>query len=314
MTIAYKYSHMGNTILITVFFLPILPIGVAFAFFGMLIMYFIEKYNVQNMYKRPEKIDGRITKTYLDYFRITIFVYALSNYIFMGNLYVDSIKWDVICLIIFFILVFIPNGLLLRKITLLGDLQTESLPYNKSYFELGINYEMTNPMTKVNGFQNYLVKLLEKNYITHEEYKENIEKCKTAPSDIIELYYQKLYKGKTIARKAKTKLFSKILKNDTYNNSENKKNTSEFMKKLGGGLGRKSKIKGIFAGKRTSTGDGILLFGNKIADSSLEVDNNNVIQHQKTHENPFLKKKKQGGGGFLGNIIKKTEENEKKDE
>lgn len=248
MELSYKYSYMGSTILITVFYLPILPLSCVFSFFGLFLMYFIEKYNVLNVYKRPEKIDGRITRTYVDFFRLTIFVYALSNYIFNGQISYGNASFDLIALILFASLIIVPVGYLLRKLRFIEEFDLANDDYEDLYFELGINYEMSNPITKEKGFEKYLCSLYEKGLITDKEYQENSKKIKTAPSDIIELYYQKKY-GKLIEKNAKKKLISGLKKHDNYSNDPKNKGTG-FIKNIKGG---KSKgLQSLLLNKKTS--------------------------------------------------------------
>ena len=66
--------------------MPIMPIGCVLSFFGLIAMYFIEKLNVLNYYRRPEKIDGQISLEYVKLFRYVIFIYAVGVYIFLDDI------------------------------------------------------------------------------------------------------------------------------------------------------------------------------------------------------------------------------------
>lgn len=191
---------MANTICLSVFYLPILPIGIIFSFFGMSLMYFIEKYNVLRSYKKPAMIDGRITDFYIDMFKVIIFIYAASNFVFFSGVYAGFVRYEFFGILIFGILLLFPYSLVLENVMFVQAADTDHDGYEDQYFEIGMNYEMANPITKDKGFEKYLEKMMTTNIITQEEYSENAVKIKTAPSDILELFFQKKY-GKTPEKK-----------------------------------------------------------------------------------------------------------------
>lgn len=294
MALSYKYAYMGTTILITVFYIPILPLGVVLSFVGMLLMYFVEKYNVLNMYKRPEKIDGRITRTYIDFFRAIIFVYAISSYIFFGGLYKNQVKFELISLIIFSILLVFPLGIIMRKIQFIKDQESSNDDYDDCYFELGFNYEMANPLTKNKGFEKYLCKLLEAKMINENEYQENIVKIKNNPSDIIELFYKKKY-GKS---KIKKGLFKGLLQNkQLYSRKEEDKSTNSFVKRVS--LQKELTVKKkLFGGKKGKTNNGLTGNGSS-AFTALNVVSNQLEHPEKTNSNKSFSKV--GNSSGIGN-------------
>lgn len=240
MELAYKYSYIGKTMCLAVFYLPIFPLGVVIAFLGLFLMYLIEKYNVLYHYRRPEKIDGRITREYISTFRLIIFIYAISVYVFLGGIYEEEIRWELIAIVVFGILLIVPYGSLLSKVGMFQVSSFSNDKYQDLYFEMGMNYAMANPLTKTKGFETYLDKLREKNMITEEEYTEHIVKIHSTPSDILELYYKKKY-GKL--RKNKN-MFKGLLKISTYNQGKTLKNDKNYLKKFGIGVNR-NKIFGV---------------------------------------------------------------------
>ena len=215
---------------ISVFYLPILPLGVVIAFCGLFIMYWVEKYNILYHYKRPEKIDGQITRAYIGYFRIFIFIYAISIYIFLGDIFPNQTDFSLVGIVLFGVLVILPYGSFLKKVGFFQVSAFTNDKYEDLYFEMGMNYEMANPLTKQKGFERYLDRLKEKNIINDEEYFDHMKRIKSAPSDILELYYKKKYgkqKGKRI------NLFKGLLKNMVYDQGENQKNHKDYLKMFG---------------------------------------------------------------------------------
>lgn len=228
MELAFKYSYIGKTIALAVFYVPIFPLGVVIAFFGLFIMYFIEKYNVLYHYKRPERIDGQITRAYINLYRVVIFIYAISNYVFLGGIYKSETEWELIAIILFGVLILLPYGSLLKKV---GFFQVSSFTddkYEDLYFEMGMNYAMANPLTKNKGFEKYLDRLLERKMISKPEYVDHLKRIQSTPSDIIELYYKKKY-GK---EKKGMNLMKGLLKTAKYDQGSSLKNKKNYIKRF----------------------------------------------------------------------------------
>ena len=214
MELANKYSYMANTCLLSVFYLPIFPLGIIFSFFGMCMMYYIEKYNVLFRYKRPAKIDGRITDFYIDAFKLTILIYSISSFSFFEGVYASAgfndgvtgdrnrffsgilnLSYEKLGLGICLIMAMIPYAELLGKIMLVRAIDTDHDGYMDQYFEIGMNYDMANPITKDKGFEDYLNRMLSSGIINESEHSSHLKLIKTAPSDIVELFFKKKYGG-----------------------------------------------------------------------------------------------------------------------
>ena len=221
--LAFKYSYIGKTMAIVVWYLPILPLGAPISFLGFILLYIVEKINVLYFYKRPEKIDGQITIAYIKLFRWIIFVYAISLYIFIGDIYKKETRFELIAIILFGALSAFPISSLFRSISILNLSEVNTDKYLDLYFEMGMTYDMANPITKSKGFEKYLDRLKEKNIIDNNEYKEALSKITTDPSDIIELYYQKkIQKNKKQATKTKTGIFKKLVKRSEFAETKSK--------------------------------------------------------------------------------------------
>lgn len=224
--LSFKYAYITKTIALVVFYLPILPLGAIISFGGLLLLYLIEKFNILTFYKRPEKIDGTITLTYVKLFRYIIFVYALSVYLFVGDIYKKQkdIEWELIGLVLFAVLAILPVNSVFKFLTFLDISDNITKSYEDVYFEIGMNYEMANPLSKHKGFQKYLDKLYKQGIVSQEEYDDLIAKIQTDPSDVIEAYYQKKYSKNNKMKSAKSKnLFKGLLKNKNYNTDYIKK-------------------------------------------------------------------------------------------
>jgi hypothetical protein len=187
--ISFKYSYIAKTFLMSAFYIPLFPLGSVISLIGLILVYFIEKFNLLYTYKRPEMINSTISKFYTDFFKIMIFTFSVGNWIFLSNSF-DKL-WSLISIILFGCLVVIPYQVVFRK-TCIGKDESElsNKTFCKSYFEFNIDYERANPITKRKGLENYLSKLYNDGYITKEDYEEKMNNLDEGVN-VLELYYQK---------------------------------------------------------------------------------------------------------------------------
>ena len=178
--LAYKYSYISKTLLMTFFYLPLFPLGVVFSIFGLFFGFYLEKFNIAHRYKRPKMMNEKICRFYANFFEVNFFMLALGNFIFLKNNYkIDYCS--IATLILYFILIFVPYGQYLN-FNLLGINQSEIINknYDQAYFQyFYTDYERRNPFTIKIGTINYLKRLKEKDYMTEEEFqkqKKHIEK------------------------------------------------------------------------------------------------------------------------------------------
>ena len=177
--LAYKYSYIAKTLLMTFFYLPLLPLGIIFSMCGLIFGFYLEKFNVGHRYRRPEMMNETICKFYVNFFEVNFFMLALGDFVFLKTNY-DVNFWHYINLVVFFIFLILPYGQYLN-FNLIGVNQSQIInkTYNDVYFTFYMDYERMNPFTKKIGTVNYLKRLKEKDYISEEEFiekKKQIEK------------------------------------------------------------------------------------------------------------------------------------------
>ena len=68
MDISVKYSYLSKTLFITMFYLPIFPFGVLISFLGLILAYFLEKFNFTHSYKRPEMLNEKLGEIHFNFF------------------------------------------------------------------------------------------------------------------------------------------------------------------------------------------------------------------------------------------------------
>lgn len=81
MNISLGYSYIFQTILTSVFFVSLFPLGPIINLFGIVLYYFIDKYLLVKRFKKPETINQHIASIYLHFFKFVMFIYTVNiNY------------------------------------------------------------------------------------------------------------------------------------------------------------------------------------------------------------------------------------------
>ena len=188
MAIAYKYSYIFKTLLMSFFYMPIFPLSTFISSVGLFFGYFMEKFNFSKMYKRPEMLNSKICEFYSNYFIINLFMLTIGDYIFT-NRNIPNNKWTFINLTLFGILILIPYNQIF-SLDFLGinesDLKQEK--YKDIFLTFYNDYERSNPMTKKEGIKHFINKLIEKNFVEENRYKEIMDNIENI--NLMELYYE----------------------------------------------------------------------------------------------------------------------------
>ena len=185
MDIASKYSYINMTLLMSMFYLPIFPVGVTFSLLGLILAYFLEKYNFTHNYKRPKMMNERLGEFYLNIFICIMISYSFGDYFFNKGLFINDI-WPNKNIIIFGILSLIPyTKLIVNQFN--KKFEHNSTPINDIYFSFYNDYQRQNPFTKKEGMYFYINELRNRGYISKFLYDiliKNIEKI-----NVMEIYY-----------------------------------------------------------------------------------------------------------------------------
>ena len=187
MDISSKYSYISKTLFMTMFYLPIFPFGVLISFIGLILAFFLEKYNFTHHYKRPEMLNEKLGEIYFNYFIFVIIFYSIGNYIFMNGLLEDD-YWKIVNISLFCALTIIPYT---KPITYYfncnSNFNVESQSFSDIYFSFYNDYQRQNPFTKKEGLYFYITELKNKGYISDflfDIMAKNIEKI-----NIMSVYY-----------------------------------------------------------------------------------------------------------------------------
>ena len=188
MKIAYKYSYVARTTLLTLFCISIFPFGIIISIIGFGFGYILELFNFTHIYSKPEMINEKICLFYMEYFTIYISVFVLGELIFSESIFTSEI-WVVINLIIFLVLSILPYTKLLD----FNCLKLKSKYINNTniedvYFSFYNDYQRQNPITKIDGLKNYINKLRINGYISQKVY--NFSYMNIDTINVMELYYR----------------------------------------------------------------------------------------------------------------------------
>lgn len=187
-------AYVGQTILMTFFFLPIFPLGVFISMTGLIFSYWVEKYNLLRFYKRPEMINFEIGKLYFSNFKIAVLLLSVSNFIFHQSNFINNQIFLLLGpIIVVLIITFFPYDHLL-DINYIGVEEKDIIQgkYEDFYFKFNFHYDRTNPFTKLQGNLKYVERLKSKNLISDEEYKNYINEINghSCEVNLIEVYYR----------------------------------------------------------------------------------------------------------------------------
>ena len=227
MEIAYKYSYITKTLLMSFLYMPIFPLGIFISLIGFIFGYFIEKFNFSKMYKRPEVLNSKICEFYTNYYILTFFMLAVGDFVFLRDTY-KSNTWLFLNIILFGVLIIIPYNQIFG-LDLIGINESEikgNLTFEDAYFNFYNDYERTNPMTKKEGIKHFFMKLVDNGLITKQNYEEIINNFENI--NLMETYYKA---RKNFNNSLIQKAFLSLGGN---NNPENKKKSTfiENMKRL----------------------------------------------------------------------------------
>ena len=214
MKISYKYSYIAKTLLLSLFYIPIFPLGLIISLIGFIFGYYLELYNFTHLYNRPEMINEKICLFYIEYFDVNLFFLNLGIYIFFKDVYGSKIL-IIILLIIFGILSVFPFTKLIncQCLNIPKKILLNTTLYDEVYFSFYNDYQRQNPMTKIDGLKNYITKLRINGYISQKVY--NFSYMNIDTINVMELYYRSELNRNIV----QSQIALANYKNNTYRNS-----------------------------------------------------------------------------------------------
>ena len=188
MQIAYKYSYIVRSLMMSFFYIPIFPLGMIISLIGFIFGYFLEKFNFSKMYKRPEMLNSRICEFYSNYFILNFFMLGVGDYVFIRDNYKTK-TWTICNILIFGILIFVPyNHIFAFDCLGVNESELKKENYDDMYFNFYNDYERSNPMTRKEGMKHFITNLKEKSLIKDEEFEEILKNIENI--NLMEIYYE----------------------------------------------------------------------------------------------------------------------------
>ena len=183
--LSYKYSYYTNIILTSLFYMSVFPIGTVFSFVALLLSYFFEIYYL-GFYKRPELLNARLCKFFVQNFKVYVLVFCVGNYIFLSSF--RKYSWTLVNLILFIVIAFIPYQSF--KINFLGVTEGETTKgsYDDYYLMFPTDYEKQNPLTRRSAMIKYFKKLEQMNLI--DKFQSQFLINEIQKEDILTNYYK----------------------------------------------------------------------------------------------------------------------------
>ena len=186
MDLCYKYSYIVNVIALSLFFMPIFPVGMLFGFVALILCYFLEIFYL-GFYKRPELLNAKLCKFFIQNFKIILLSFYIGDMIFLGTLDLHK-TWAIVNLVIFIVIAFIPYQSI--KLNLIGITEGEAKKstYEENLLLFTTDYAKQNPLTRKKAMIEYFTKIRDKNIIDAQQCDELIEEIKN--ENIIDDYYK----------------------------------------------------------------------------------------------------------------------------
>ena len=187
MDLCYKYSFLVNILLTSLFYMSIFPLGTVFSLVALILSYFLETYYL-GYYKRPEVLNARLCKFFINNFKIPVSIFFVGNYIFFSSIKEYNRFWTIFNFIFYLALAFIPYTYF--KINLLGIREGDAKKGSYEDYELMFptDYEKQNPLTKNKAMIKYFKKLERMNLI--DKYQSEYLIKNASKETIMDNYYK----------------------------------------------------------------------------------------------------------------------------
>ena len=257
MDLCFKYSFFSNILLTSLFYMSIFPLGIAFGLLALILSYFLETYYL-GFYKRPEVLNARLVKFFIQNFKIIVMVFFGGNYLFFCSIKVHhKFDWPLFNFIFFIVILFLPYNDI--NINFLGLTEGDAKKGSYEDYELMFptDYEKQNPLSKKTAIVNYFKKLekmslidkYQSNYLINnvnkESYMDNYYKTSKNIGNILNSYefqrqfvkskrkykFMKKIRQKKLSLEKSSSGFNTLTSNDTNKNIiETKLNTDNEIK------------------------------------------------------------------------------------
>ncbi|KAL4487142.1 hypothetical protein ABPG72_001594 [Tetrahymena utriculariae] len=167
------YAEIINTIYISVFFSPIIPVGMILCLFGFLLLYWTQKYIV--IYKRSVKqqVSIKLSQEMTNSLEVIVGIYPISCSVFYfissGTLTVLQII-SIFCGVLY---ILIPSDLLIKNLFKFPNPKQEQQIYPIAYSRFKTTYSRLNPITSELANEKHYQMFSHNKSLNHNIYQNN---------------------------------------------------------------------------------------------------------------------------------------------
>lgn len=168
---AQRYANTMKTLIVTLSYAPILPLGVLISIVGIIVQYWVDKMLLIKRHSRPARLSGALSAAMVRIIPFAILIYAIMNYVFMWKLnsedsYVAFVwMWIVVSYFVF------PIDLMFsccRKKDI-SVFQSNQEDFETACVDFVDDYDRCNPVTAEKAYAAYLDFLVKRNLIDSDQ-------------------------------------------------------------------------------------------------------------------------------------------------
>ena len=175
MKLSENYREIVNIYWITMFYLPIYPIGIVQSFLNLLFIFIIEKNFLLNIYKRPEYINPHFGFLCFNFFNFGFFLFLCGDIIFFRNK--DNKKsYGAGYIVIMVLILILPFFLLAKLILYLCSKKEKEENLKDIKQKMKSDYRIFNPCYQREAIKNLFSEFKENGTLEDSQYDELIEK------------------------------------------------------------------------------------------------------------------------------------------
>jgi hypothetical protein len=158
---AQKYSNITKTLMLTAFYACLFPIGMPISLVGIFFMYWTDKILLLRRFKKPQELASDICEQMFEVIELVPFIYSLGNVIFIKLTSENGVdanfdKESVAALIVSAVAYLFPVSSILECCQKKDENFRNSASYSERRKFFNDDYEISNPITRKEGLQEWM--------------------------------------------------------------------------------------------------------------------------------------------------------------
>jgi hypothetical protein len=157
--LAQKYANLMLLFMLTVFYIPLIPITPLITGIGAFFQFWVEKYKLLRVHKQPTELGSLLTFFFTNVFSYFILLYGISNFMFITILGGSNII-GLLSLILTIINVILPFRTIINRCQNKVK-RLDSDTYENHNLKFITDYDRVNPLTSEKAINEFLIKCSE---------------------------------------------------------------------------------------------------------------------------------------------------------